>query len=122
MKAVLDESQPIFQQIAQMIMDEIVDGNLKEEEKIPSENDLSGFYNINRATVRKGFQHLVDDNILYKQRGIGMFVKKGAKQKLLKKREQQFKDEYIRPMLKEAKRIGVDAAEVIKMIEKEEPE
>lgn len=119
MKAELDDSQPIFQQIADIIMNEIVEGNLREEEKIPSENELSDFYNVNRATVRKGIQFLVDKKIIYKQRGIGMFVTKDARKILLKEREKQYNYEYIRPMLEEARRIGISIEEIIGMIKKE---
>jgi GntR family transcriptional regulator len=120
LKASLDETQPIFQQIAQMIMDEIIDGHLQEEEKIPSENELSRFYNINRATVRNGLQSLVDAGIIYKQRGIGMFVKRGAKKMMLVERQKKFRAEYLRPMLKEAERIGLSSKEVTQMIDEEE--
>ncbi len=120
MKASLDESQPIFQQIAQMIMDEIIDGHLQEEEKVPSENELSRFYNINRATVRNGLQSLVDAGLIYKQRGIGMFIKKGAKKILLAERQKKFRADYLLPMLKEAERIGLNSEAVIEMIDKEE--
>lgn len=120
MKASLDESQPIFQQIAQMIMDEIIDGRLQEEEKVPSENELSRFYNINRATVRNGLQSLVDAGLIYKQRGIGMFVKKGSKKKLLAERQKKFRADYLLPLLKEAERIGLSSEAVIEMIDEEE--
>ena len=76
LKPVLDESLPIYQQIADMIMDDIIDGQLKEDEKIPSENEIAQFFSINRATIRKGLQVLLDLDFLYKKRGIGMFVKK----------------------------------------------
>ena len=119
MKASLDESLPIFQQIAQMILDEIMDGHLQEEEKIPSENELSRFYNINRATVRNGLQSLVDTGLIYKQRGIGMFVKKGAKKILLAERQKKFHADFLLPMLKEAERIGLNRQEIIMMIGEE---
>lgn len=120
MKALLDENQPIFQQIAQMIMDDIADNNLKEGERAPSENELSQFYNINRATARKGLQILVDQNILYKQRGIGMFVQEGAKKQVLKEKQQHYRDAYIRPMMEEARRIGMTVEQVIEWIKEEE--
>ncbi|GKU78914.1 GntR family transcriptional regulator [Paenibacillus sp. L3-i20] len=120
MKTTLDESQPIFQQIAQMIMDEIVEGQLKEEEQVPSENELSRFYNINRATVRKGLQDLLDNGIIYKQRGIGMFVMKGAMHQLLKERQKSYREAFILPLLVEAKRIGLSKQDVILLIQEEE--
>ncbi|UQZ36825.1 GntR family transcriptional regulator [Paenibacillus sp. PK3_47] len=120
MKALLDESQPIFQQIAQMIIDDIVDGQLKEGERAPSENELSQFYNINRATARKGLQILADQDILFKQRGIGMFVKEGAKQQVLQEKQQHYRQDYIRPMLEEARRIGMTTEQIIEWIKEEE--
>lgn len=119
MEPVLDESQPIFQQIAQMISNDIVEGILKEGEKVPSENELSRFYNINRATVRKGLESLVDGGIIYKQRGIGMFVREGAKAQLIKERQKQYRDEYVLPLLDEAKRLEMNVEAVIKMIKEE---
>ena len=120
MKAMLNDSQPIFQQIAEIIMDDIIEGELKEEEQIPSENDLSQFYGINRATVRKGLQLLTDLDLVYKKRGIGMFVKTGAKSILVRERQKRYLDEFIRPLLKEAKRIGLDTNSVIQLIKEEE--
>ena len=119
MKPVLDESLPIYQQIADMIMDDIIDGQLKEDEKIPSENEIAQFFSINRATIRKGLQVLLDLDLLYKKRGIGMFVKKGARAKLIRERQKNYTDEYILPLLEEAKRIGLDLADVIQLIKEE---
>lgn len=118
MKPTLDESQPIFQQIAMLIMDEIIDGRIKEEEQVPSTNELSRFYNINPATARKGLQSLVDKEIIYKQRGVGMFVAKGAMEKLLTERKQQFYEEFVSPLLNEAKRIRLDEDMVIELIKR----
>lgn len=119
MRANLDENQPIFQQIADMIMNDIVDGELKEDAKIPSENELSQFYGINRATVRKGLQLLIDLDLVYKKRGIGMFVEPGARTRLISERQEYYLRDYVRPLLKEAKRIGLDVDAVIHLIQKE---
>ncbi|MGM7703551.1 GntR family transcriptional regulator [Pseudalkalibacillus sp. Hm43] len=116
MKPTLDESQPIFHQIATMIMDEIVEGRMKEGERVPSTNELSRFYNINPATARKGLQTLVDSNIIYKQRGVGMFVKEGAKQQLIEQRKNEFHADYIEPLLREAQRIHLSVDAVIDLI------
>ncbi|MGN7408670.1 MULTISPECIES: GntR family transcriptional regulator [unclassified Sporosarcina] len=120
MQPILDESQPIFRQIAQIISNGVVEGIFKEGEKVPSENELSRFYNINRATVRKGLESLVDGNIIYKQRGIGMFVRVGAKAQLIKERQKQYRDEYVMPLLAEAKRLDIGVEDVIKMIKEGE--
>jgi len=120
LKPILDESLPIFQQIAQILRNEIVEGTLIEEERVPSENELSNFYNINRATVRKGLQTLVDEEIIYKKRGIGMFVMEGAKEKLLGERKKHYKKEYIWPLLEEGKRLGMSVDKVIELIKEED--
>lgn len=120
MQVYLDDNQPIFQQIARILMDEIVEGRLGEEERVPSENELSRFYSVNRATVRNGLQSLLDAGLIYKQRGIGMFVKKGAQEKLLAERRKMFEQDYLLPMLKEAKTIGITFEHLVKMIKRGE--
>ena len=120
LKPVLDESLPIFQQIAQIIRNNIIEGIVMEGERVPSENELSSFYNINRATVRKGLQTLADEEIIYKKRGIGMFVVEGAKEKLLNERKKQYKKEYIRPLLEEGNRLGMSIDKVIELIKEED--
>jgi len=120
LKVYLDDTQPIFQQIARILIDEIVEGRLKEEERVPSENELSRFYNVNRATVRNGLQTLLNDDLIYKQRGIGMFVKKGARDKLLAERRENFEQDYLRPILEEAKKIGINSELLIELIKRGE--
>ncbi|WP_078393941.1 GntR family transcriptional regulator [Shouchella patagoniensis] len=117
MKAVFDDSKPIFQQIAEMIADDIVEGFLKEGDKLPSTTELSAFYQINRATAQKGLTTLVEGGLVYKQRGVGMFVQKGAKATLTEQRKQHFYKHYIEPLLDEAKRIDLNKSEIIHFIE-----
>ena len=120
MKPILDENQPIFRQIAEIIMNDIVEGNLKEGDQVPSENELSNFYNINRATVRKGLQSLVDQDFIYKKRGLGMFVKEGAYLKIIQMRQKQYRSDYILPLVEEGKRLGMDLETIIQLIKMEE--
>lgn len=117
MRSSLDDNRPIFQQIREMIEEEIVAGQLQEEEKAPSTNQLVAHYKINPATVLKGINQLVDAGILYKKRGIGMFVAKGARSKLLEERRQRFKDEYVWRTVQEARKLGISVAEVQAMIQ-----
>jgi len=118
-KAVLDDSKPIFQQISEMIADDIVEGELKEGEQIPSTTEISKFYQVNRATVQKGLSMLVDAGYAYKQRGVGVFVAKGAKDQLLAKRKEDFHIQYIKPMLEEAKRLQMTKDEIIQFIRRD---
>lgn len=104
-------------QLAQSIEDDIVNGLFLEEQQIPSTTEISLHYKINPATVGKGFNLLVDEGILYKKRGVGMFVAKGAKQQLLRKRKNLFFDRYIKAMLEEAQRLCISKEELMRMIE-----
>ncbi|WP_028593437.1 GntR family transcriptional regulator [Paenibacillus assamensis] len=117
MRSSLDENKPIFQQIREMIEDDIVNGNLKEEEQAPSTNQLVAYYKINPATVLKGFNQLVDAGILYKKRGVGMFVAAGAHQMLREQRKQAFQEQYVSSMLHEADKLGITIEEIKNMID-----
>jgi DNA-binding transcriptional regulator YhcF (GntR family) len=114
----MDEGRPIFVQIAEEIENAIIDGSLAEEAQVPSTNELAAFHRINPATAAKGIGELVDDGILYKKRGIGMFVSSGARAKLRLRRREQFGDRYLRPLLLEAHALGLGATELKDMIDK----
>jgi len=114
----MDESRPIFQQIAEQIENDIISGALPEETQVPSTNEFAAFHRINPATAGKGVNLLVDDGILYKKRGIGMFVAEGARARLVAKRRDQFSQQYIAPLLAEASKLGISSGEVAAMIQK----
>ena len=78
MRGTLNDQSLLYLQIARMLEDDILRGVYREEEQVPSTNELARSYNINPATAAKGINLLVADGILYKRRGIGMFVSKGA--------------------------------------------
>ncbi|WP_416149045.1 GntR family transcriptional regulator [Salipaludibacillus sp. HK11] len=120
MKSHLDDDKPIFQQICEMMEEDILDEEIREGDKIPSTNEIANFYRINPATAGKGIQSLVDKSIIYKRRGIGMFVEEGAKQKLIEERKQEFMKNYVQPLIHEAKRLQVNKKEIISYLEKEE--
>jgi DNA-binding transcriptional regulator YhcF (GntR family) len=104
---VIDEGKPLFLQIAEQVEDSIVDGTLAEEAQAPSTNELAAFYRINPATAAKGVAMLTDKGVLYKRRGIGMFVAEGARELLLGERRSAFADRYIDPLLAEARTLGL---------------
>ncbi|MFC5711941.1 GntR family transcriptional regulator [Thalassorhabdus alkalitolerans] len=118
MKKKLDENRPIFQQIKEWVEEDILEGKLAEGDVIPSTNELAKFYSINPATARKGIQALVDDGLIFKQRGIGMFVAEGARRKLMSLRKEKFYDDFVRPLIKEARRIGMEPEEISEMLNK----
>lgn len=108
---------PIYQQIARKMKDDILTGALNEDEQVPSTNQLAAFYQVNPATVAKGFHLLLAEGILYKKRGLGMFVRPGAREKLRSERRERFFEEVVDPMLVEATRIGIPIEEVLEHIE-----
>ncbi|WP_027963670.1 GntR family transcriptional regulator [Halalkalibacillus halophilus] len=116
MNHTFDNDRPIFIQIRDRIEDQIVNNQLLEEEQAPSTNQLVNFYNINHVTAAKGINQLVDEGILYKKRGIGTFVNKGAKSNLINKRKRAFVDDYITPMVQEANHLEFTEAELIDLI------
>lgn len=120
MKEILTQEKSIYIQIAEMIENDILRDVILEEERVPSTNELAKLYVINPATAAKGINLLVDKGILYKKRGVGMFVQGGAKEKIKEGRKSEFYEKFIRSLLQEAKSLGIGKAELIHMIEKEE--
>jgi DNA-binding transcriptional regulator YhcF (GntR family) len=114
----LDEGAPLFVQIAERLADDIADGDLAEGERVPSTNELAAFYRINPATAAKGLNMLIDEGLLEKRRGIGMFVATGARQRLLDERRRRFTERFIEPLVTEASRLGISADELIALISK----
>ena len=116
MKLELNDHEPIFIQISKAIEDEILCDSIKEGMQVPSTTELSKFYKINPATVLKGVDILVDKEILFKKRGIGMFVSKGAKEIIKNGRKENFKEVYLKDLIGEAKKIGITKEELLDMI------
>ncbi len=117
MKWILNEEEPIYIQIARAIEDEILQEGFLEETQIPSTNELSRIYQINPATVLKGINLLVERHILYKKRGIGMFISTGAVSAIKETRKESFKQVVITNLLEEAKKLGISKKDLIEMIE-----
>jgi GntR family transcriptional regulator len=113
-----NDERPIFIQIAEGIEDAILSGAFKEESQIPSITELSVNYRINPATALKGINLLVDEGIIYKKRGVGMFVTQGAVKLLKGKRKEQFFDNYVKNLIEEAIRLDISKEEVIKLLER----
>lgn len=112
----LSSDKSIYLQIAESIENEILLGNLKEEEQAPSTNQFAKVYQINPATAGKGLNLLVDEGMLYKKRGIGMFVAEGAKEKILKKRQGTFFSEVLPEIILEAKRLEITTEQMVNYI------
>lgn len=120
LQEILNQEKSIYLQIREMIERDILRDILLEEERVPSTNELAKLYAINPATAAKGVNLLVDEGILYKKRGIGMFVAAGAKTAIRNKRKERFFDDYVKGLLSEAASLGISREELIDMIEKGE--
>ena len=118
MKINFHDERPIFLQIAEGIEDGILVGAYPEEEQVPSTTEISATYKINPATALKGVNRLVEEGILYKRRGLGMFVAGGAIAKVREKRKAAFFDQYVKPLTREAGRLGLTHGETIELMER----
>lgn len=116
MKKKFDQDKPIYVQVREKIEDMILSDQLQEGDQAPSTTQLVEFYKINHITVLKGVNQLVDEGILYKKRGIGMFVAEGAKEKLIQKRKESFIEDHVVNLVHEANKLGITEEEIIEYI------
>ncbi|MEH7224218.1 GntR family transcriptional regulator [Bacillus sp. JJ1566] len=119
MKFKQDGAKPIYVQISEWIETEILSGAIPEDHKVFSQYQLAEMFNINPATAAKGLNLLADENILYKKRGLGMFVTPDAKQFILEKRKSQTMKNLVYELVLEAERLGVSETELLNMIKAE---
>lgn len=112
------DDKPLYIQIAEQLEDAIFTGAYTEETQIPSTTDLSVSLQINPATVLKGMNILVAENIIYKKRGLGMYVSTGATERIRKKRQENFYENFISPLVSEAQKLGLNKDEINALIER----
>jgi len=118
MKLDFESEKPIYLQISDQIEDAVFTRAFEEETQIPSTTEISTAFKINPATVLKGMNQLVDNGIIYKKRGVGMFVRKGAQDKIRTKRQQQFFENYVETLIAEAGKLGITRQELVALIER----
>lgn len=116
MNHAFSQDKPIYVQVREKIEDQILNDQLKEGDQVPSTTQLVNFYKINHVTVAKGVNQLVEEGILYKKRGIGMFVAEGAKEKLIARRKTTFIEDYVVEFVREAQKLGITEEEMIEYI------
>lgn len=104
-------------QIAEWIESEILNGHLIEDQKVYSQYQLADMFTINPATAAKGINLLVDEQILYKKRGLGMFVTIGAKEQISAKRKNQTLQHLVTELVLEAKRLNISKKELVQLID-----
>lgn len=115
-----DESTPLYQQIASQLEEMIFTGGFDEGSQVPSTTQLSQQLHINPATVLKGMKLLVDEGLIEKHRGRGMFVRTGARQKIMEQRKESFYKDYVKSLLIEAHKLGINRQHLIELIERGE--
>ena len=112
----MDDGRPLYLQVAEEIEGAILDGSIPEEGPVPSTNELAAFHRINPATAAKGVAQLVMDGVIYKRRGIGMFVIEGARSRIQQRRRERFAAEFVTPLMAEAATLGIDLETVTTLI------
>ena len=110
--------RPIFLQLAEMLEEGIISGAYPEEGQIPSITEFSAALKINPTTALKGINLLADARLVYKKRGVGMFVATGARDALLQKRRESFYTERVRPVAREASSLGLTLPELTGLVER----
>ncbi len=118
MRGTLNDQSLIYLQIARMLEDDILRGVYREEEQVPSTNELSRAYSINPATAAKGLNLLTAEGILYKRRGVGMFVAPGSAQAVREKRRAAFYDGYVKPLVREGASLGLGGEELRELLDR----
>ncbi|MDM8265017.1 GntR family transcriptional regulator [Limosilactobacillus vaginalis] len=115
-----NESTPLYQQIASQLEEMIFTGGFDEGSQVPSTTQLSQQLHINPATVLKGMNILVDAGLIEKHRGRGMFVRTGARQKIMEERKDSFYKDYVKTLLVEAHKLGINKQHLVELIERGE--
>lgn len=116
MKGMLNDQSLIYQQIAQLLEDGILRGEYPEDSQVPSTNELARAFNINPATAAKGINQLVDSGLLYKRRGVGMYVSPGAPEMVRQRRMQVFYEERLSALVREAEQLGISREQLAQWI------
>ncbi|HKW18173.1 MAG TPA: GntR family transcriptional regulator [Terriglobales bacterium] len=108
-----NDNQPIYRQLRDRVVAMILDGVLKEGDPLPSVRNVAADYRLNPLTVLKGYQELVDEDLVEKRRGLGMYVKDGARDVLLKGERQKFLAEEWPRIQETIQRLGLKPAELL---------
>ncbi len=108
-----NDSQPIYRQLRDRVVAMILDGGLKEGDPLPSVRTVAAEYRINPLTVLKGYQQLVDEELVEKRRGLGLFIKAGARTRLLKGERQKFLAEEWPRINATIQRLGLSPEELL---------
>jgi GntR family transcriptional regulator len=110
-----NDSQPIYRQLRDLVVDMILDGVHKEGDPLPSVRNVAAEYRVNPLTVLKAYQHLVDEQLVETRRGLGMFIKSGARELLRQGERQKFLDEQWPRVIATIRRLGLTPEELLSL-------
>jgi GntR family transcriptional regulator len=108
-----NDSQPIYRQLRDLVVAMILDGMLKEGDPLPSVRNVAAEYRVNPLTVLKSYQQLVDEELVEKRRGLGMFINVGARQLLLQGERQRFLNDQWPAIAANIQRLGLKLPELL---------
>ncbi|MFV8818105.1 GntR family transcriptional regulator [Haliea sp. E17] len=117
-----NDSQPIYRQLRDLVARRIMDGTFPEGEAVPSVRQVAADYQINHLTVGKAYQELVDAGLLEKRRGLGMFVRGGARNALTSDEKQRFIEEELPAFLQRASVLGIGRRELVELVQQDSGE
>jgi len=120
MSTLWNDSQPIYWQLKERTVAMILDGTLTEGGALPSVRTVASEFQLNPITVSKSYQSLVDDGLVEKRRGLGMFVCLGARKQLLASERSRFLDEEWPAMINRIEQLGLDVEELLRKLKTEE--
>lgn len=118
----MNDDRPIYQQIIEIIEDDILNGTYQPDDIIISTNQIAKIYSVNPTTSVKAVSSLTDKGILYKKRGIGMAVTDGAKNIILAERKERFFSQQLKEFLSAAEKLGITQSKLIEIIKNERNE
>lgn len=112
-----NDSQPIYRQLRDLVVQRVLDGTFAEGAAVPSVRQVAADYNINHLTVAKAYQELVDDGLLEKKRGLGMFVLAGAQNALTQNEQQKFMHDELPAFAERVQVLGLDMRSVTEQLQ-----
>jgi len=107
------KQKPIYLQIADRLMEQVLAGELKEEDRVPSVRDVAEAMGVNPNTVMRTFEYLQGAEIIYNRRGVGYFVSSDAQQKILEKQRREFIEDNLPIIKQKMKMLGIDLRELL---------
>ena len=117
---IFNNEKAIYMQMADRLCDEIISGQYNDDERIPSVREYAVLLQVNTNTAMKAYDQLARDEIIYNKRGLGYFVKTGAKQKIMTDRRTEFMEQQLPQLFRNMRLLGIDIKDVTEACERSE--